>query len=821
MNTTTGRARPSPRSTPAYTRSLVARRRCLMLLAALLAVLASSLIGALAPHAHAEGPELSVETVVSGLTIPWGIAFAPDGTMLFTERRGVLSARLTDGTVQTVGADLSDLFARGETGLMAILVDPDFASNRRFYTCQGHTGREVQVIGWTMGDDYTSATRVADPLVGDIATASSGRHGGCRLRFGPDGYLWIATGDAASGTVPQDLTSLGGKILRVDASTGAGAPTNPFASSVVYSYGHRNVQGLALRPGTDQMWSVEHGSSVDDEVNLLVAGGNYGWHPVPGYNESVPMTDLAEFPDAITARWSSGNPTLATSGATFLEGRAWGAWEGRLAVATLKARSLRVFEFAEDGTFVSQLTVPELDGHYSRLRTPMMGPDGALYVSTSNGRGRDRILRIVPEASPTIEDLDAANGDPTGLWGNGETLWVGQNGDGAPDGVFAYDLETGERVEAHEFELADANRAPRGLWSDRQTMWVSDSGLSRLFAYHLETSERVEEREIKLADANGDARGIWSHDATMWVLDHRARKLFTYALDDGTAIASYDLDRSNGNPHGVWSDGVTIWVSDDGVASKLFAYRVDGDALVREPDEEFTGLSGAGNNSPGGIWSDGGVMYVADANDAKVYSYNMPDAIDARLATLELSGVDFGEFSPLRYDYASDTIPHGNIATLTATAAQDDAPVRITPEDHDGDPATGYQLRLIPGREITITVTSPDGSRMRVYRLLLGEEEATGPARDCLRNLGDERFSPVAYEGGSMGEIEACARSLDVISLYALDADGRYVSYILGAPEFVNRAFVELFPDGVPADASMIAKRDVRSPTPVADDGGS
>ena len=373
-----------------------------MLLAALLAVLASSLIGAPAPHAHAEGPELSVETVVSGLSIPWDIDFAPDGTMLFTERRGVLSARLTDGTVQTVSADLSDLFASGETGLMAILVDSDFASNRRFYTCQGHTGREVQVIGWTMGDDYTSATRVNDPLVGDIATASSGRHGGCRLRFGPDGYLWIATGDAATGTVPQDLTSLGGKILRVDASTGAGAPTNPFAPSVVYSYGHRNVQGLALRPGTDQMWSVEHGSSVDDEVNLLVAGGNYGWNPVPGYNESVPMTDLAEFPDAITARWSSGDPTLATSGGVFLEGSAWGEWEGRLAVATLKAASLRVFEFAADGTLVSELTVPELDGHYGRLRTPVMGPGGALYVSTSNGRGGDRILRIVPATPPII-----------------------------------------------------------------------------------------------------------------------------------------------------------------------------------------------------------------------------------------------------------------------------------------------------------------------------------------------------------------------------------------------------------------------------------
>ena len=171
---------------------------------------------------------------------------------------------------------------------MGIVVDPSFASNRRFYTCQGHTGPEVQVIAWTINSAYTEATRVADPLVGDIP-ASSGRHGGCRLRFGPEGYLWIATGDAATGTVPQDLTSLGGKVLRVDASTGAGVPANPFTSSpLVYTYGHRNVQGLALRPGTSQMWSVEHGPSVDDEINLLAAGGNYGWNSVPGYNEGVP-----------------------------------------------------------------------------------------------------------------------------------------------------------------------------------------------------------------------------------------------------------------------------------------------------------------------------------------------------------------------------------------------------------------------------------------------------------------------------------------------------------------------------------------------------
>ena len=370
-------------------------------------------------------PDLQVDTLVSDLSIPWGIALAPDGTMLFTQRAGVLSSRLADGTVQTIEAEFGDLFASGETGLMGIVVDPSFASNRRFYTCQGHTGPEIQVIAWTINAAYTVATRVADPLVGGMP-AASGRHGGCRLRFGPQDYLWIATGDAASGTVPQDLNSLGGKVLRVDASTGAGAPTNPFAPSRVYTYGHRNVQGLALRPGTSQMWSVEHGPSVDDEINLLAAGRNYGWDPVPGYNERVSMTDLVKFPHALEAQWSSGSPTLATSGGIFLEGEQWGVWEGRLAVATLKDRKLRLFEFTPDGVFVSQVIVPELNGAFGRLRTPVLGPDGALYVSTSNGGGRDRILRIAKDTTaPTVSMVEiSSNPGPDGTYAIGEAIEV-------------------------------------------------------------------------------------------------------------------------------------------------------------------------------------------------------------------------------------------------------------------------------------------------------------------------------------------------------------------------------------------------------------
>lgn len=365
-------------------------------------------------------PELKVQTIVRNLNFPWGIAFTPDGTMLYTERSGDLSRRLPDGTTRRMTFDRSDLFRHNENGLMALVVDPDFGTNRRIYTCQGHEGPggaqdiEVQVIAWTVNADYSAATRVNDPLVGGISIRGdrSGYHSGCRLRFGVDGNLWIGTGDGSTGTNPQDLSSLSGKVLRVDPMTGAAAAGNPIPGSRVYTFGHRNVQGLALRPGTSEMWSVEHGPAYDDEINLLVPGGNYGWDPVPGdantqftYYQSVPMTDLTKYPDAVTAKWTSGSERLAPSGGIFLEGDAWGAWEGRLAVAALQGQQLRVYEFDAGGSYVAHTTPSALRGTYKRLRTPMLGPDGALYITTSNGTtstSSDSILRVTPKVAPVF-----------------------------------------------------------------------------------------------------------------------------------------------------------------------------------------------------------------------------------------------------------------------------------------------------------------------------------------------------------------------------------------------------------------------------------
>ena len=336
----------------------------------------------------AAAPTLDVTVVVDGLDHVWDVAQAPDGTLLVDERSGGFTAVLPDGTVREVQADFDDLFARSETGLMGLVLDPGFATNRRLYSCQGVQDGSIAVIAWTIAADWSAATRAADPVVPGIPlNERTGRHGGCRLRFAPDGALLVGTGDNTVGSNPQDRSSFAGKVLRVDPATGEAA---------VWTLGHRNVQGLAVRPGTEQVFAVEHGPDRDDEVNLLRPGGNYGWNPDGNgsYDQSVPMTD-PDIPGAIPAVWSSGSPTLATSGATFLDGDQWGAYDGLLLVGLLKERGVLALRLDDDGVLQEQFRLPELDGTYGRLRSVQQGNDGALYVTTDNGDS-DQLLRVTP-----------------------------------------------------------------------------------------------------------------------------------------------------------------------------------------------------------------------------------------------------------------------------------------------------------------------------------------------------------------------------------------------------------------------------------------
>ena len=368
---------------------------------AALGALVALLAGCLAP------PRTTVTAVVSNLSIPWDVQWTPDGTMFFTERSGEIEALV--GGQPRVLADPTDVVAASESGMLGLAVDPQFASNRYIYTCfastLGGVNNDVRLARWTVNAGYTALTNRVDIITGMPVNTNGelGRHSGCRPRFGPDGALWVGTGDAAIGAVPQSKTSLGGKVLRVDRN-GAGVSPNPGVVNPasgfdprIYTYGHRNVQGLAFR-ADGKAYAVEHGSFRDDEVNLLEAGANYGWNPVvgtsPAYNESVPMTDLVKFPTAKTAVWTSGPTTVATSGAVFLYGTKWGAWNGMLVVACLKGEQLLGIKLDAAGT--KSVGTATMLTDRGRLRTPAIAPLGNLHVTTANGVN-DSILRVVPQ----------------------------------------------------------------------------------------------------------------------------------------------------------------------------------------------------------------------------------------------------------------------------------------------------------------------------------------------------------------------------------------------------------------------------------------
>jgi aldose sugar dehydrogenase len=369
--------------------------------------------GPAGPSRTPAAPDIRVGVVAAGLEHAWDIGFLPGGAALITERPArikLLSSTRPGARVTEVAADLDDVYVRGEGGLMGLVVHPDFASSRRFTTCQTHRdgGRpvDVRLVTWELSADGARARRVADPLVAGLTLNPSGRHSGCRPTIGPDGFLYVGTGDSAMAAVSQDRTRLGGKVLRIDLGTGGPAPGNPFAGSanaaerLVFTYGNRNVQGVAVQPGTGRLFDTEHGPDVNDEINILRAGANYGWDPSRGgtessYDESVSMTDQQRFPDAVPAVWSSGRDTEAICGAGFITGQQWGTMQGLLAVAALKGSKLLLMKVDSNGTVTEVGQLPQLDGSYGRLRAVRTGGDGALYVTTSNGDD-DKVLRVAP-----------------------------------------------------------------------------------------------------------------------------------------------------------------------------------------------------------------------------------------------------------------------------------------------------------------------------------------------------------------------------------------------------------------------------------------
>lgn len=341
------------------------------------------------------GATLRVETFVSGLEVPWSLAFTSPTRLLVTERPGRVRVAENGVLREKPLAVIADVEARGESGLMGIALAPDYPRSRRLYlayACDAPKGSEVRVVRFRDdGDSLSERTAIVEGI------PAARNHAGCRIRFGPDGKLYVTTGDATNREIAQDPKSLGGKTLRLNPD-GTIPSDNPFPGSLVYSLGHRNAQGLDWDPRSGLQLQTEHGPSGfdgpggGDEVNIVEAGKNYGW-PIVHHRQSRAglVSPLLEY-----------TPAVAPAGGSFARGDLLPSFKGDFFFATLRGEKLiRVRLDPANPRRVAE-TEELLADVFGRLRDVVSGPDGALYVSTSNrdGRGRprpgdDRILRVV------------------------------------------------------------------------------------------------------------------------------------------------------------------------------------------------------------------------------------------------------------------------------------------------------------------------------------------------------------------------------------------------------------------------------------------
>jgi glucose/arabinose dehydrogenase len=326
-----------------------------------------------APAATSRTPKV-IGTVARNLEVPWGIAFLPDGTALVTERDSGRVFQVGGGKVDQVGR-VEEAQPGGEAGLLGVAVSPSFAQDKRvfFYATVASDNR---VLRTTLDNGRLGRL---EPILTGIPEA--GNHDGGRMIFGPDGMLYVSTGEAGQPDLAQDRDSLGGKILRITPD-GDPAPGNPDSRSPVWTWGHRNVQGLAF-DDNGNLWASEFGQDTFDELNLIEKGRNYGWPVVEGRGDEPGLQN-----PQIT--WSTDE--ASPSGLAYLDGRLWlGALRGeRLWRVQVNGRKAS----AEKGFFV---------GKYGRVRTVVAAPDGNLWVTTSNRDGRgdpadqdDRILLVRP-----------------------------------------------------------------------------------------------------------------------------------------------------------------------------------------------------------------------------------------------------------------------------------------------------------------------------------------------------------------------------------------------------------------------------------------
>jgi glucose/arabinose dehydrogenase len=340
-----------------------------------------------------------VETVIGNLEVPWSIVFAPDGRMFFTERPGRVRVFEGGKLRPEPVAVIPDVEPTGESGLMGLTLHPQFAQNHLLYLAYAYKSGGEQLVRVLRFREANAALADRKVIIENVPAAQF--HAGTRMRFGPDGKLYVTTGDATTREIAQQLNSLGGKVLRLN-DDGTVPPDNPFVGQAgarpeIWTYGHRNGQGLDFQPGTNLLFETEHGPSGfdgpggGDEVNIIERGKNYGWPVVHHRDARAGMeSPLLEY-----------TPACAPASGAFYRGTALKQFNGNFFFGCLRGEGLQ--RVVLDGRrVVSQERL--LEHRLGRIRDVTEGPDGALYFSTSNRDGRgsparddDRIMRLVPQ----------------------------------------------------------------------------------------------------------------------------------------------------------------------------------------------------------------------------------------------------------------------------------------------------------------------------------------------------------------------------------------------------------------------------------------
>jgi glucose/arabinose dehydrogenase len=352
------------------------------------------------PSSGPSTDNLTVETVASGLSFPWAIAFLPEGRMLVTERPGRMRIVAKDGTLSQPLAGVPPVQARGQGGLHDVILDRAFAKNGTIYFCFA-----IPVSGG--GQTALARARLVDgatPRLDDVRVIfqqdgppSSGNHYGCRIVQGGDGNLFLTTGDHfRNRDEAQNLGNHLGKVIRVTPE-GSAPSDNPFvkqagAKPEIWTYGHRNMQGAALHPQTGKLWTHEHGARGGDEINVEEPGKNYGWPVITwGIDYSGEKIGVGTHRDGMEQPLKYWVPSIAPSGMAFYTGDLFPAWRGNMFVGALVGQMLVRLEINGEKVGKEERLLQNLR---ERIRDVRQGPDGGLYLATDNAKGR--ILRVSP-----------------------------------------------------------------------------------------------------------------------------------------------------------------------------------------------------------------------------------------------------------------------------------------------------------------------------------------------------------------------------------------------------------------------------------------